>query len=300
MAMPAMAITEQGNTFSAIKFYRAMQQHGVKPIIGAELNVIADNEQESHSVVLLCQHIEGFKNLSRLISKSYMEGQHRGVPFVRKDWLASLAEGLIALSAAEKGELGHAIANADEVRIETVLEEWCRHFPDRFYIELQRTGQAVQPQYIAQAVNLADKFRIPVVATNNVRFLDKEDFEAHEARICIHDGYTLNDPRRPRRYTEQQYLRSSTDMATVFSDIPEALTNTLKIAQRSMETDERREEHQRPVSFPLREDRGRVLHVHRRRADLQADRPERGQRRLLRLVRAQPAGSPEPDPGRGL
>ena len=232
MAMPAMAITEQGNTFSAIKFYRAMQQHGVKPIIGAELNVIAENEQESHSVVLLCQHIEGFKNLSRLISKSYMEGQHRGLPFVRKEWLASLADGLIALSAADKGELGHAIANADEVRIETVLEEWCRHFPDRFYIELQRTGQAVQPQYIAQAVNLADKFRIPVVATNNVRFLDKEDFEAHEARICIHDGYTLNDPRRPRRYTEQQYLRSSADMETVFSDIPEALTNTLKIAQR--------------------------------------------------------------------
>ncbi len=232
MELPAIAVTEQGNTFSAIKFYRALQSHGIKPIIGAELNMIDPASKEGSSIVLLCQHIEGFRNLSRLISKSYKQGQHRGVPFIEKSWLSDYADGLIALSAAEQGELGKALLREDTDSISRITEEWMQLFPDRFYIELQRTGHKVQSQYIASAVNHAGNYQLPVVATNNVRFLERDDFEAHEARVCIHQGYTLSDSRRPRGYTEQQYLRSSDEMLKLFEDIPEAIDNTLKIAQR--------------------------------------------------------------------
>ncbi len=232
MEMPALAITEQGNTFSAIKFYRACQQHGIKPIIGAELNVIDTLHKGSSSIVLLCQHIDGFRNLSRLISRSYKEGQQRGIPFVRKSWLKAYAEGLIALSAAEQGELGKALLRDDNDVINNITEEWMEMFPQRFYLELQRTGHATQAQYIARAVEHASKYQLPVVASNNVRFLEPDDFEAHEARVCIHQGYTVNDNRRPRLYTEQQYLRSNDEMLQLFADIPEAIDNSLKIAQR--------------------------------------------------------------------
>ncbi len=230
--MPAVAVTEQGNSFSAIKFYRAMLSCGIKPIIGAELNIINEDQTDASSIVILCQHIDGFRNLSRLISKSYLEGQHRGMPFVKKEWIASFAEGLIAMSGAEYGDVGKALVNNDEELAEQLLHDWCSLFPDSFYIELQRTGQQRQQAYIERAIKLASKSSIPVVASNNARFLDADDFEAHEARVCINQGYTLNDSRRPRQYTSQQYLRSSEEMQELFSDIPEAIINSLKIAQR--------------------------------------------------------------------
>ena len=231
LEMPAIAVTEHSNAFSAIKFYRAMLQHGIKPIIGAECRVVNDHHDAS-DLVLLCQHHDGFRTLSRLISRSYTEGQIRGIPHLHYAWIKQDNEGLIALSAAEQGAIGMALANRDRDSAESLLEIWSGLFPDRFYIELQRTGSRQQARYVQNAIQLADQFRIPVVATNNVRFLDRDDFEAHEARVCIHQGYTLNDSRRPRLHTDKQYLRSSDEMRALFSDIPEAITNTVKIAQR--------------------------------------------------------------------
>lgn len=232
MDMPAVAVTEQGNMFSAVKFYRAMQKQGVKPLIGAELKVINDNVDDVSNLVLLCQHVEGYQNLTKLISRSYTEGQHRGLPLVKYDWIKKQSEGLIAISCAEEGEFGKALLHQEETNIEEALERWLKIFPDRYYVELQRIGNKQQDYYINQAIHYAGKFQVPVVATNNARFIDEDDYEAHEARVCINQGYTLNDPRRPRNYTNQQYVRSSEEMQTLFSDLPEAIENTVKIAQR--------------------------------------------------------------------
>ena len=230
--MPAMAVTEYGNTFSAVKFYRAMLSAGVKPVIGAELSVLDESGAEAASLVLLCQHIEGFRNLARLLSRGYREGQRRGLPLVREAWLADHSEGLIALSGAEQGDFGRALLSRAAGRAEAVLEKWRAWFPDRFYIELQRTGRPRQDRYINEAVYLAGRFEVPVVATNHACFMEEADFEAHEARVSIHQGYTLKDSRRPQNHTRQQYIRSAAEMGALFADLPEALENSLHIAAR--------------------------------------------------------------------
>lgn len=230
--MPAMAVTEYGNTFSAVKFYRAMLRAGVKPVIGAELSVLDESGAEAATLVLLCQHIEGFRNLARLISRGYREGQRRGLPVAREAWLAEHSEGLIALSGAEQGDFGRAVLSRAAGRAEAALEKWRAWYPDRFYIELQRTGQPRQDRYINEAVRHAGRFNVPVVATNHACFMEEADFEAHEARVCIHQGYTLKDSRRPQNHTRQQYIRSAAEMRTLFADLPEALENSLHIAAR--------------------------------------------------------------------
>ena len=230
--MPAMAVTEYGNTFSAVKFYRAMLSAGVKPVIGAELSVLDESGAEAASLVLLCQHIEGFRNLARLISRGYREGQRRGLPLAREAWLADHSEGLIALSGAEQGDFGRAVLSRAADRAEAALEKWRAWFPDRFYIELQRTGRPGQDRYINEAVRYAGRFEVPVVATNHACFMEEADFEAHEARVCIHQGYTLKDSRRPQNHTRQQYIRTAAEMGALFADLPEALENSLHIAAR--------------------------------------------------------------------
>jgi DNA polymerase III subunit alpha len=232
LSMPAIAVTEQYHTFSAVKFYRAMQNQGVKPLIGSEIKIVNNNLNESFTLVLLCQHFEGYQNLSRLITRSYIEGQHRGIPFVHYEWLKENNEGLIAIDCADNGCFSNLITHQDESKIEKSSESWSSLFPDRYYLELQRTGFKGQNNHINQAIEYSEKFNIPVVASNNVRFLDEDDFDAHEARVCIYQGYTLNDTRRLKQYTPQQYVRTDEEMQDLFSDIPEALENTVKIAQR--------------------------------------------------------------------
>lgn len=230
--MPAIAVTEQGNTFSAVKFYRAMHKRGVKPLIGAEIKVLGINPDEPSSIVLLCQHIEGFQNLSRLITQSYTEGQFRGNPLVQFDWLKNYNDGLIVIDCADAGDFSNSTLLQDSAKIDNNIEKWLSVFPDRYYFELQRIGRKGQDDYIHDALKHAEKFSVPLVATNNVRFIEEDDFEAHEARVCIQQGYTLNDPRRIKQYTTKQYLRTNEEMQELFSDIPEALENTVKIAQR--------------------------------------------------------------------
>ncbi len=231
--MPALALTEQGNFFSLIKFYRQAQKYGVKPVAGVELRVLDERAKKSSSnILLLCQHLEGYRSLCRLVTRSYTEGQIQGLPYVKREWLIGASEGLIALSCAGSGDIGKALMSGNLDLAKTSLAEWLKLFPDRFYLELQRTGRAKEDMYIAGAVSLAEAFDTPVVATNDVRFLEAGDFEAHEARVCIQQSYTLADPRRPQLYSPQQYLRSPQEMTSLFEDIPEAIENTGLIAQR--------------------------------------------------------------------
>ncbi|MAJ90661.1 MAG: DNA polymerase III subunit alpha, partial [Legionellales bacterium] len=232
MNIPAIAVTEKSNVFSAVKFYRAMHSRGIKPVVGAEINLITEKKDEFYNILLLCQHIDGYKNLSKLITKSYIEGQHLGNPLVHVDWLEKYNEGLIALDCAENGFLNKSFINDDASICEKKIEKWSRIFPRRLYIELQRIGKDNQDVLINNIIVNSNKYNIPLVATNNVRFLDKLSYEAHEARVCINQSYTLDDPRRPRLYTSDQYLRTAEEMEILFSDIPESITNTTMIAQR--------------------------------------------------------------------
>jgi DNA polymerase-3 subunit alpha len=231
--MPAIAITDQGNLFGIIKFYQAAMSAGVKPVIGADLWIYNDKDpKKPFRLSVFCQHNDGYKNLLKLISRSYLEGQYHDKPMVKREWLKEYADGLLAMSGAQEGDIGLALVAEDTNLVNESLAFWSGLFPERFYIELQRTGRANEETYNQAALLLAEKNRLPIVATNDVRFIAKDDFEAHEARVCIHEGYTLADPRRPRPYSEQQYLRSPDEMAALFSDIPEALQNTVEIAKR--------------------------------------------------------------------
>ena len=231
--MPAVAITDQSNLFGMVKFYRAAMQAGVKPIIGVDVWVENKNDPNQPTrLVLLCQNHLGYLNLSRLVSRMYVEGQHRGIPILSKEWLKEGNDGLIALSGGRAGDVGQALLAGNQALARSLTDEWQSLFPDRYYLELQRTGRDNEEEYLHTAVDLALAANVPVVATNDVHFLRKEDYEAHEARVCIHDGRTLDDPRRPRRFSEQQYLRTPEEMITLFEDIPEALENTVEIAKR--------------------------------------------------------------------
>lgn len=231
--MPAVALTDQSNLFAMVKFYRAALAAGIKPIIGADVWVANTGEDKNpHKLVLLCQNEAGYKNLTRLISRAYLEGQQTNLPLIQKSWLVGAQQGLIALSGGREGEIGHAILANQPALAEALLDSWQTLFPQRFYLELQRTGREHEELYIQAALELAARKGVPVVATNDVRFLSAEDFEAHEARVCIHDGFALDDARRRQLYSEQQYLRSEQEMLELFQDIPEALHNSVEIAKR--------------------------------------------------------------------
>ena len=232
MNMPAISITEKNNVFSAIKFYRAMRDQGIKPLIGADLNLVTEKKDEFFNILLLCQHIDGYKNLSKLITKSYTEGQYLGNPMIHFDWLKKYNDGLIVIDCADNGNFTKIFTGNDSLSANKAVENLLSLFPNRYYLELQRIGRKDEDLLVSNTLDYSEKFNIPVVATNNVRFLDETGFEAHEARVCIYQGFTLDDPRRPREYTNQQYVRSSEEMEDLFSDIPEAITNSFNIAQR--------------------------------------------------------------------
>ncbi len=231
--MPAVAITDQSNLFATVKFYQAALAAGVKPILGVDIWL--ENEKqpaEPFRLTLFCQNDVGYKNLLILISQSYLQGQAHDKAIVQRAWLQDYAEGLIVLSGAEAGDVGIALLADDEKLAEQHIHYWQTHFPNRFYLELRRTGQPFEENYIQAACKLAEKHHLPVIATNDVRFLAADDFEAHETRVCIHDGFVLADPRRPKKYTEQQYFRTQEEMIALFSDIPASLQNTVELAKR--------------------------------------------------------------------
>ncbi len=232
--MPAVAMTDQCNMFGLVKFYRSALKHGIKPIIGVDMNIYdPDDAARPHGLVLLCQDVDGYRRLTRLVSRTYLEGQSRGVAMAHRDWLnTDNCRGLIALSAGLRGDVGRSLAAGQDDIARSRAADWCALFGDRYYLELTRTGRADEIQHIQSAINLASAEGIPVVASNDVRFLSTGDFESHEARVCIQQGRVLADADRPRAYSAQQYLRSTDDMQTLFADLPEALENSLEIAKR--------------------------------------------------------------------
>src|SRR5438552_13674078 len=198
--MHAVAVTDQNNLFSMVKFYKAALARGVKPIIGVDLLIREAGERVLPSrLTLLCQSQVGYANITRLVTRAYLEGQLKGIPCIDRSWLTdATTAGLIALSCATEGDIGRAIVNAKERDAEKALDQWLELFGNGFYIELQRLGRPDEESYIAAAVTLASRRGVPVVATNDVRFLKADDFESHEARVCIHDGTLLADSGRPR------------------------------------------------------------------------------------------------------
>ncbi len=231
--MQAVAVTDLGNLFAAVKFYRAATGAGVKPIFGAEVRIHPEEESGQESrLILLAQNDTGFKNIKTLLSRSFIEGQRRGVPQLDRDWFEGMTEGVICLSGGRSGDVGQALLADEQEEAEQRLQYWNNLFPDRFYLELQRTERSGDENWLHAAVALAEQYQLPVVATNDVHFQRAEEFDAHEARVCIHDGRVLDDPRRPKHFTAEQYLKSAEEMAALFEDIPEALENSVAIAQR--------------------------------------------------------------------
>ncbi|MCP1676164.1 DNA polymerase-3 subunit alpha [Natronocella acetinitrilica] len=232
--MPAVAMTDHVNLYGMVKFYRAAMAAGVKPIVGSELwlQEAVDFAEGPSRFIVLVRTTHGYTTLTRLISRAYMEGQQGDRPVIRRDWIEADHEGLIVLSGGRDGDVGRALLAGDTGQARARLQWWLKLFPDSYYLELQRCGRPGDEDHLHAAVALANAESVPVVATNAVRFLKAEDFEAHEARVCIHQSRTLDDARRPRDYSEEQYLRTPDEMIELFSDVPEAIDNTLEIARR--------------------------------------------------------------------
>ncbi len=230
--MPAVALTDLGNLFVMVRFYRSAMAMGVKPIIGVDALIDEGESLPPSRLVLLCQDRRGLRHLSELVSMSYAETRRRGRPVMQRAWLADRAAGLIALSGGREGDVGRELLGDRQTEARARLDEWLGYFGDRFYLELQRTGREHEAEYNQGAVTLAAAAGVPVVATNDVRFIAPDDFGAHEARVCIQQGFTLDDPARPRSYSTQQYLKSGAEMAEEFAELPEAVDNALQIARR--------------------------------------------------------------------
>jgi DNA polymerase-3 subunit alpha len=233
--MPAVGMTDQVNLFALVKFYKAATSAGLKPICGVDLLVRNESDKEGtpFRLTLLIQNAKGYRNLMELVSRAYAEGQHEIVDkaLVQKSWIAEKSEGLIALSGARDGDIGRAMISGNGAA-ESLLDEWMSIFPNRFYLEVQRTGRSGEEVVISESVRLGIEKNCPLVATNEVMFLTQDDFDAHEARVCINLGRTLEDPTRPKNYSSEQYFRSAEDMVALFSDIPSAIENTIEIAKR--------------------------------------------------------------------
>ena len=231
---PALAITDLNNLFGAVKFYKAARAAGVKPLIGAELvfEGLGGDGQSLSRLVLLVQNTQGYLNLSELIARAYTRNPGRAQPAVKWAWMEELGAGLIALSGAQSGALGQALLHGDNARAHELALQLASAFPHRFYIELQRAGRNDDARHVSAAVQLAARLGLPVVATHPVQFTAPDDYEAHEARVCIADGEILGNPRRVRRFTREQYFKSAAQMEQRFADIPSALANSVEIAKR--------------------------------------------------------------------
>ncbi|MCP4954743.1 MAG: DNA polymerase III subunit alpha [Photobacterium aquimaris] len=233
LGMPALALTDFTNLCGLVKFYFAAHDEGIKPIIGADFKVQSqDMGDELFELTILAANNEGYKNLTLLISEAYQRGHVQHQPVIDKEWLIKHREGLIVLSGGKTGDVGRALLKGNQQLTDTCVAFYQTYFPDSYYLELVRTGRADEDAYLHFAIELAEKYDLPVVATNDVRLLRADQFDAHEIRVAIHDGYTMVDPNRPKLYSEQQYLRSEDEMCELFADIPEALQNSVEIAKR--------------------------------------------------------------------
>ena len=241
--MPALALTDLSNVFGLVKFYQEARGAGVKPVIGCDLWLENEADRDKpYRMLLLCQSRPGYLKLCDLLTRAYRANQYRGRPELKKGWLGeSGTDGLIALSGAHHGDVGQALAADNSAQAQRLAREWHDLFPGRYYVELQRLGKgattlgaATVPveTYVQRALGLASSLKLPVVATHPVQFVKRDDFRAHEARVCIAQGYTLSDQRRPKLHSPEQYFKTQAEMAEAFKDIPQALANSVEIAKR--------------------------------------------------------------------
>ncbi len=232
--MPALALTDLGNVFGLVKFYVAARSKGIKPLLGSDVFVANETDADRpHRLLLLCRSRTGYLQLCELLSRAYLAPRVRGRAEITRRMLQEVGTcGLIALSGAAAGDVGEALLQGHREHAARCALEWARRFPGAYYLEIQRYGQAHQEKLVGATVDLARELELPVVATHPIQFLERDDFKAHEARVCIAEGYMLGDPRRPRPYTEEQYFKSATEMATLFADLPEALANAVEIGKR--------------------------------------------------------------------
>jgi DNA polymerase-3 subunit alpha len=232
--MPALALTDASNVFGMVKFYTAARAAGLKPVIGVDCWIQNDADREKpFRALLLCSSRAGFLLLSELLSRAWLKNQHRARAEVSMDWFReSGTDGLIALSGFAGGDVGHALAGGNDAAAAKLASAWSKLFPGRYYLEVQRTGAPQGEQLVGATLALAVKVKLPVVATHPVQFTSPEDFKAHEARVCISQGYVLGDQRRPKLFTPEQYFKSQEEMAALFADVPQALENAVEIARR--------------------------------------------------------------------
>lgn len=243
---PALAVTDLANTFCLVRFYKAARGKGIKPIVGVDAWITNDdNRDKPHRLLILAKNHTGYLQLCDLLARAWLTNQHKGRAELRTEWLEALAtsvstlhpdepqaNGLIVLSGAHFGDIGQAIENGDLAKAEANAERWARIFPGHFYIEIQRAGQPNQEQQVRHSVALAGRLGLPVVATHPVQFLDKSEFIAHEARVCIAEGEMLANAKRVRRFNENMCFKSQAEMLELFKDLPGALANSVEIAKR--------------------------------------------------------------------
>ncbi len=231
--MPALALTDLANVFGMVKFYGAARRRSVKPIMGCDVWVATDRPDKPARMLLLVQDRDGYHRLCELLSRAYRTNHHRGHAVIHQDWFRDLGtDGLIALSGAHWGDVGQALLNDSWEMARASAGQWATLFPNRYYLELQRCGRPEAETHLVSALQLAGELGLPAVATHPVQFLDRDDYKAHEARVCIAEGYILADRRRPKRFQEEDYFKTQAEMADLFADLPEALENSLEIARR--------------------------------------------------------------------
>jgi len=234
--MPALALTDLANVFGMVKFYQAARGQGLKPLIGCDVWIENETDRDKPArLLLLCQSRPGYRNLCELLTRAYRSNQYRGRAELKREWFAvSAADGLIVLSGAHHGDVGAALLAGNDKQALALAKQWAALFPRRYYLELQRLqdGATQIENCVQQSLQLASKLKLPVVATHPVQFVQADEFKAHEARVCIAEGYKLSDQRRPRTFSADQYFKTQAEMAQLFADIPQALANSVEIARR--------------------------------------------------------------------
>ena len=230
---PAMALTDLNNMFGGVKFYKEARGKGVKPIVGAEINVPMEGDGAGVGrIILLIQNNQGYFSLSEILARGWTSNVVKNVPVCKWEWLEELNEGLIALSGAHFGPIGQLLLRGDEPAAAESARRMARIFPHRFYMEIQRAGRVDDENHVVQAVQLAGRLNLPVVATHPIQFASEDEYEAHEARVCISEGEILGNQRRIRKFTREQYFKTSAQMEALFADVPSAIENTVEISKR--------------------------------------------------------------------
>ena len=225
--MPAIALTDHSNMFGLVKFFKKCEKEGIKPISGSTLNIARSSEDRPYEFLCLAKNIDGHKNLMHGLSKA---SRNQSKSILYDDFL-NICNDIFVITGSENSEIFSLILNDKENEAVELIEKYKADFKNNFVIEIQNTGKESHKIFIASILPIASRLSIPVIATNDVLFGDREDFEIHETKVCINSGKTLNDPNREKIYSEEQYFKSQDEMQDLFGDFPDVLSNTLEIAK---------------------------------------------------------------------